>query len=79
MLDECSHAQTCTDLLKLCNSTQELSIYPCAQNNTSLDAAGGEGDLVWPFLDNFHNSHIEALVDWQYERTTKFLWKFITF
>jgi hypothetical protein len=44
-----------------------------------LDAAGGEGDLVWPFLDNFHNSHIEALVDWQYERTTKCLWKFITF
>ena len=45
----------------------------------SLDAARGEGDLVWHFLDNFHISHIEALVDWQYERTTRFIWKDITF
>ena len=30
-----------------------------------LDAAGGEGDLVWYFLDDFHISHIEALVDCQ--------------
>ena len=46
---------------------------------SSLDAARGEGDLVWHFLDDFNISHIEASVDWQYERTNKLLWKVITF